>query len=434
MLNNYGEISRMVNSKPVHPNDESNIRRELKRGYYKDINRLIHTCLAILSVFSLQNAENLSQNEVYRRVAKIGKDELQTGLQFKRKIIDAIKLLEKNNIIRINKKRQTYFVNLTALGIEISKMIKYAQQYTDAYFKFDNSIKEKVLVVETSSLYLFDLRYTLDHDDKDVLQSKKYYTRKLKNIGWKENEITLYNKIRSTMLELKNIFDTNYINILIMRYALINDIKLPPHRNFRRTHDLPSKEAQQIISNIVMEMINKKVRYVLDNVGEELFQGYSLIRDIGETDNGRKIELYKQTLGPPRFKWFFDVYNIFKSGIICFLTQEDLKTILNLYFFLSRPNLGNLEPDILYLIDKFRTETLHLEKDHPKHADDSIKKDYIRLNLDSIKFFLDTYKEYCSENGYNSSYIDLIDVLLTNPKSLPPGLSYYSYIQDYDRE
>lgn len=297
------------------------------------------------------------------------------------------------------------------------------KQYTDAYFELVKTIKQKIIIVESYNLVLFDINSHEYQHDKELMKTRNDCIRKLKDAGWKDNEIEFYNKIRTTILELKNIFDLNFINILTMRYALINDIKLPDNFRFDRSHELPTKEGKAIISNILLIIINEKIQYILDNLGEEIFYGYRVRKDIITKDDDF-IQEYE--IGTS-FQWFFEIYKIFKIGSITFTIKDELKKMLISYLFLLRPLVENLDTRILDFIDLVRIQNEELPNYKLTEQKNIIIKNYVELKLESMEYFLQTYKEYCDIIGYNSYELNHIDDLLKDPSSLPTDLSPYSF-------
>jgi hypothetical protein len=96
------------------------------------------------------------------------------------------------------------------------------------------------------------------------------------------------------------------------------------------------------------------------------------------------------------------------------------------YLFLLRPLVENLDTRILDFIDLVRIQSLNLPN-YKLTEQKNILKNYVKLKLESMKYFLQTYKEYCDIIGYNSFELNYIDLLIKDPSSLPTDLSPYSF-------
>ena len=286
--------------------------------------------------------------------------------------------------------------------------------------------RKKVLIIEQYNLFIFDLRFNGFSHDKYIEENRNKCVGKLEQVGWNKDEINLYNKIRTTTLELKNIFDLNFINILIIRYAKINKIKLPENFRFKRNHELPTNEGKEIMSNLLLMLINEKIQYILDNMGEEIFYGDRIIKDIIKKDD--KFQ-QQHDLGST-FTWFFNLYDIFDSVSFPSLIEKELKDMLLSYFLLLRPPVGNLDLSIAEYVDKVRIEILHLQKFKPVSRQDMIITNFTKLKIKSMKFFLMTYKEYCDKIGYHSYFLDYITLLIKDPSKLPSNISFRSMFGD----
>jgi DNA-binding HxlR family transcriptional regulator len=186
----------------------------------------------------------------------------QTGLAYKKAVTDAISELEKAQLLGEREDpnhSQREIKYLTDSGKEVADMIISLDEYAKSIYKLYVVAKEKVLFVTGRYLGILDLE---DVEEEQLIHIKRDFRNALRILGWQHDEIAFYNSCRTNVVDLISFCERDFLNVLLLRYSLIlHSFKL-------------NNKAKTIISNIILNAMNEKVSFMLDNIQDETL-GYS---------------------------------------------------------------------------------------------------------------------------------------------------------------
>jgi hypothetical protein len=136
-----------VESKPV-----LNTPR-LRKRKMRSVLQLIPQCSYILQMLYSNQNKKVNVNAIARYLYQIGKDTEQTGLRYKQNTLNAIKLMQKAEIITKNKDgkhTQTKFIELGPLGREFGRLLESGNNFHIAYSQLREKIKGNFNLSERS--------------------------------------------------------------------------------------------------------------------------------------------------------------------------------------------------------------------------------------------------------------------------------------------
>jgi hypothetical protein len=336
----------------------------------------------ILILIFNENEKRLNKNKVYHKIAEIGKEEGQTGLRYKQNILDSIDALKEMELVNIYEEgAQKDNVVLTLTGMELSQLIKTIEYYITSYFNLINFLYEKVLFVLGRDLpfigkNLENINY--QDQDKDFYKEVNEMSDRLIQKGWNHNELLLYNEIRTNLIDLKVVCDTNFINMLLPRYSEIirlNGNKCPLFLKF--------------LNFLIKEPLEKKTNFILENYENEIY-GYSNIRIIPAENARGTITLHENTGG--HHPYFMYLYRIFYDNIITLTAIEEVKEMVSSYLeLLDNPAIGSFEIEYMESLIKYYEDSL---KNATEPNMSIIKRYKIELKIKTTKILLNAIMDY----------------------------------------
>jgi hypothetical protein len=189
-------------------------------------NQLVDNCIQILRVFSAQNIPTgLGVNEIFRK----------TGGKDKKSIIDAIKRLERGQLLESKRSNQHMQIRLkqpTELGVKFIDFMNNIDEYNSACIRFKERVYE-----------LLDILYT---NDERIIRSK------LRQKGWSAEEIDFYNDIAKDGLDIITQFASPsvIINIIVTIYISLL-AKIGSHSN---------ESVSEILYHIIMNALSEQFK------------------------------------------------------------------------------------------------------------------------------------------------------------------------------
>lgn len=282
-----------------------------------------------------------------------------------------VKLLDRRIDLENNNREKKF--KLSDRGTIIARFLKEMDEYQDSYFKLKESIEGKIPhLADTSILEKYDSR-------------------------WKKNEIPFYYKFRYDCLDLNEIFDKNFMNIVLLRYAKI----------INSSYSLHNTKLKIILNDLIVRLIEKRTRYMLFK--------YKIYRQSGEAItkmNERELNTVRSKLTyetefrtgkEGRLPFFQEIKNYFRGRrIIPSLIETEVKNMIFAYLYLlDYPKEFETKE-----IDKFlKNKDKLAEEDYNKNKNRQVLDYYeceseyefkhlIKLIYDTDALFLKTLREY----------------------------------------
>ena len=122
-----------------------------------------------------------------------------------------------------------------------------------------NIIKEKVLLVGDAHLAVLSLNP--ENAAEEIKKIIRDYQMMMLSFGWHNDEVEFYNECRTNVVDFKYACDKNFMDILLLRYASIQ-------QEFS-----PNKQAKDIVTSVILRATNDKLLHILENIQNEIY-GY----------------------------------------------------------------------------------------------------------------------------------------------------------------
>ena len=368
-------------------NKEKGQKRKIKR-----IEQYFNFYGKILRVFFENNDTYLYKNKIFEMINKNSKKEQGTGLSenidnkkhrvrqqggtnSKRYCITAVDLLHRFGLlelINIGKDSRKDKYKLSDKGMSIVKLHFEMDDYQQNYLKLVEAIDEKI----PNKSY------------RGKLVLKHHYG------VWKDQEIEFYHVFRSNALDLKDLMDKSFMNIILLRYSKIIDDPLY-HNNEN------NNKIKIILDDIIIKVLVDKARYVLER--------YKIYEESG---NARWIENYRDpinqasqyeekyetgTMGTLPF--YNDIVNFFNYKIIpSTIKKESTSMILSYLKLLGYPKDKISKEDIIYFFEnKYRLIKEYIFQHKDRQSDINHNYNYenlINLRFDTQELFQKILNEY----------------------------------------
>ena len=228
-------------------------------------------CSHILNLLLLSN-EYLNVNDIYRKIAQIGREKKQTGLRNKKNIIDSIQFLNKGELIDERKDGQVRYISITDLGKEVINLIIAIREYNIAYLHLCESFYELISLNKQYGLGILTCNPELEAEPK-LRQTLKEHTEKIKTRLTKPfpdieiklantekfsvsfpkvsfDDLQFYSSSVPTFYDFKTICDKNLYFIIFMRYGLIKKKFILTNQNLtatqKQTHQTQKKKKNLV--------------------------------------------------------------------------------------------------------------------------------------------------------------------------------------------
>jgi len=223
----------------------------------------------ILSTMGVEKNKTFYKNEISKILIEKGKTKVGTGLTYKQNISNSMDNLEKMGLIKIVKGKQNkHFIHLTAIGIDIADLIIDSTIYQRSYTNLIKSMEGKVFCIAdlfTMALFEADLDTTI-MKDPDFANHKRNVQNKLEQKGWTKQEIDRYNIYCLNMIDYKDLFDRNFVGILLRKYF-----------NIAKKYQISNKsDIHKIIKNMILDIVERKID--LMSAFENEIHGYNTIK------------------------------------------------------------------------------------------------------------------------------------------------------------
>lgn len=221
----------------------------------------------ILRLFEETKSDKIHKSEI-RNLILVRKKEIQTGLDnfdqsrefhpyslegvsSKEYFLKTTKILQQSELIEevdeeTEKDKRKDFFRLSRKGKKVSTFLIQLDEYQKNYFKLEKSIEDKI--PQRSESELKRLRY---HDPL-----------------WKKEELEFYFAYRSSILNLLDLIDNKFMQIIVFRYSKIVDYL---RDDLYDDPILPSNKANAILNDLIIKVIENRTRYILEKskVNEE---------------------------------------------------------------------------------------------------------------------------------------------------------------------
>jgi hypothetical protein len=223
--------------------------------------------------------------------------------------------------------------------------------------------------------------------------------------AWSKTEVTLYNEIRTNLIDLKVVCDRSFVNGILLRYAKI-----------RMKHQISNSLILKFLGHLIKESIEKKVDFMLFNFDKEI-NGYSGIRVINSINKELKrdfdmiqaginreerfypkINEYVASRGTTggEYEYFISILNIFYMKVISFSFEKEIHRMIKSYIELLQFHLGNYDR----YIDGLKQIVLDIQAElEPNDQLNPIEKEKLILVIKTAEFFIDILLDYARQNN-----------------------------------
>lgn len=347
---------------------------------------------AILRVFLSSNEDYLYKNKIYNLINNNNAEKQKTGLidivddetYFKQKTgrmskeycMGAIEILYKSGLIEQTNlekdPRKNKFI-LSKIGKKIAEFHLDMDEYNDNYFRLTESIEDKIPHIQDFSI--------LERHDS----------------MWKKNELQFYDKFRYDSLDLRDIFDRSFMNIVLLRYAKI----------INGQHFAHNDKLKIIFNDLVIKVIENRTRHIL--------QKYKIFQQFGEArvyENRREINNERSSLTyetifesgkEGKLPFYSEIRNYFNSRRIIPSKIEDevQKMIMSYLKLLEYPKEFKIKEIDNFLNNKDNLMENYYQK--YKNREDNGDSEYdfrqmVKLMFCSHEMFLKSIREYNKVN------------------------------------
>jgi hypothetical protein len=232
----------------------------------------------ILSTLGIEKNEILHKNKVFEILKELGKKKVGTGLTFKQNFTNSMNGLEKMRLVEIKKGKQSKeIIILTSMGIEIADLIIESVIYQWSYTNLIKSMEKKVFCFKdlfTISLFEADPNTTIMKDPY-FANHRRQAQHKLEKEGWTKQEIKRYNTYCLDLIDYRDIFDKNYVGIILLKYF-----------NIAKKYQISNKsDIFKIIKNMILQIVERKIDLISDY--EDEMRGYRTVKV--ENQGNRKL-------------------------------------------------------------------------------------------------------------------------------------------------
>lgn len=297
--------------------------RLLKKDYYQHYKLILSTLFA--------NDDNkFNTNKIYETLREIGEQNPQTGLAYKQNTLDALKILENAKLVeKIKVGKQKEIINLTDAGKSTSRLILDIDQYSDSFSKLMESMNEKIFCINDDFLMFLEANpKSFEKDVPGLTKEIEENRQKLIDRGWLHKEIDEYNQYRSTLVDIKNFCDKNFVYMILYIYS-----------NIIKEHNLQHNDVLRIIiKRMITEHIENKIDFIIENYEKEL-RGYYKVKI--EKKDQRKLMSSEQV---GNFMQFCDdMLKVFSKGTIPSIMKEEVSDIQKAFINLLKDRNKNVE-------------------------------------------------------------------------------------------
>lgn len=286
-------------------------------------------------------------------------------------------------------------VNLTPNGMQLCKIISSIEKYDTSFSKFQDTLKDAIFCIPDyilMSLEVDDLT-NCPNDSPNLYEEVENARMTLISKGWKKKEIKYYNEYRSTLLQLNNLFDKNFIYLIVYRFAKLRDLEQDASQNIVRS---------VVIRGLIMESIEKKIEFLINN-SEQVFLGHSHVKRVNPIlTKGIILESIGSIL-----QYYGDLQDTISRGLIPSIMKKEIPDMILTYLELLNPPLENLNLKVQEIVDikKQIEENMNNIKKIMENKDaneNTIHKtenitNYLTRKVQTLELFMFTYKTYCEK-------------------------------------
>lgn len=329
-----------------------------------------HFKIILCLLYERKNVDfNISQ--LYAIIYKKGKEEQQTGLRYKQNTLDAIKMLKDANLIDVIKNgKQEQLITLTREGKQIAELIFSTQNYGKYFMQFQDALKDKIFAIPDYILMSLEADSNdLNENAPDLFKEVEDARITLISKGWVSEEVEFYNKYRSTLIYINDIFDKNFIYIVVYRYSNL----------IQKENKLDNPITNVIIKNLITDTIEQKIDYSIKN-RQQMFLGHTYLRYKNPSLLSAMIVESTGSI----FQYPADLQDIIQRGLLPSCMTKEISDMIYAYLYLldlPPANLGLKVREIFQTITTLR-ETKELTA-------------LIRYKLHTLELFMTLYKKYC---------------------------------------
>ncbi|MGD9533437.1 MAG: hypothetical protein AB7V56_06680 [Candidatus Nitrosocosmicus sp.] len=354
----------------------------VKRRLDKDLKK--HYKLILSTLYENIN-EKFNKNKLVEVVQNKGKQIIWTGSGHKSNSLDAIQTLIDAGLALMEREgKQKMNITLTPSGKQLCKIISSIDKYNTSFSKFHDRLIDNIFCIPDyilMSLEIDDLSKS-QKDGPNLYEEVENARLKLISKGWKNKEVKYYNEFRFTLLLLYNIFDKNFIYLIIYRFAKL-----------KQQHD--QNESQTIVRNIVikgliMESIENKIDYLISNQ-EQVFLGRSYVKHVDPTITRGGIML--ESMGSI-LQYYVDIQDTISQGLIAPMMKNEVSRMILCYLDLLEPSLINLDLKLQEITDKIK---------YLKGLKDITE--YQGFKIYTLEQYMSSYHSYCKVNDYKPGLI-----------------------------
>lgn len=305
------------------------------------------------------------------------------GISNKEYFLKAIKILQQSDLIeevdiRTEKDKRKDFFRLSIKGKKVSTFLIQLDEYQKNYFKLEKSVEDKI--PRRSGKEMKRLKF---HDPL-----------------WKQEGVEFYFAYRSSVLNLVDLMDITFMQIIVFRYSMIRDY-LSDDPLF------PSNKAKAILNDLIIKVIENRMRHILEKYKVNEESAYS--RWIEKYENPVKLtpqfeEKYESGLHGT-LPYFKELENFFNHHIIPQVIKVDVTNMILSYLRLIEfPKSRISEDDITtFFRDKNNliNEYISLHKERDINCN-KIKYDYeslVKLRFDTMELFDRILLKYKSDSS-----------------------------------
>ena len=154
-----------------------------------------------------------------------------------------------------------------------------------------DSMNEKVFCINDDFLMFLEANpKSFEKDIPELTKEIEETRQKLIDSGWLNKEIDEYNQYRSTLVDIKNFCDKNFVYMILYIYS-----------NIIKEHNLQHNSVLRIIiKRMITEHVEKKIDFIVENY-EKALKGYYKVKI--EKRDQRKLLSWEQV---GNFKQFCD--------------------------------------------------------------------------------------------------------------------------------
>ncbi|MDN5845951.1 MAG: hypothetical protein L0H53_06725 [Candidatus Nitrosocosmicus sp.] len=348
----------------------------------------------ILRILYEENNNTLNKTEISKRVAAKGLEDQRIdpsnygllsitkskkrgnnyqGLNRREISLAAINFLKKLQLIemQIDQDSDSRAQNFKLLdkGMEIVKFLKEMDEYLDDYFELIENIENKIPHI----------------DDVSILE--RY------DSSWKANEVPFYYKFRYDSLDLAEIFDKNFMNIVLLRYAKLID----------SSYFGLNKQLKTIIDSLVIKVMEKKTWNMLYKykIYEKSGEGRTILNE--RESNRERSKLTYETVFTSgkegKLPFYKEIENYFNGRrIIPVLIEDEIKKMIKSYLnLLEYPKEFKMKKIDILLKNKDKLAEQYYNKYKHKEIHEDSEYDFeqlVKLIFNNHSLFLRTLKEY----------------------------------------